>query len=123
MKYWLAILSTCVVSAALAQAPKPVPVEDLSGSEGAMLHSQQRAGIAYRHLQQAQYESKLAEQEYLNAEDAYRAAQKRADEFRRQAETSKKALDAARAKEAAARKAYENALNAVDQMQRKPPAK
>ena len=88
-----------------------------------MLQGQQRAGLAYRELQRAQHETKFAEQDYLNAKDAYRAAQKRADELRHQAETSKKALDAARTKEDAARKAYENALNAVDQMQRKPPAK
>jgi len=123
MKYWLIIFSACVMSAALAQAPKSVPVQDLSGQEGALLHGQQRAGFAYRQLEQARYETKLAEQDYLNAEDARRAAQKQADEFRHQAETAKKALNAAQAKEAAARKAYENALNAVDQLQRKSPAK
>lgn len=120
MKYWLIILFACLLSIAVAQAQKPAPVEDISGREGAMLQGQQRAGIAYRELQQAQYETKLAEQDYLNAEDANRAAQKRADEFRRQAEMAKKSLDAAKMKEAAARKAYENALNVVDRLPRKP---
>lgn len=120
MKIWVSVLLLCVSGAAAAQAQKPAPVENLSGRENVLLQGQQRAGIAYRELQQAQYETGLAEQDYLNAEDANRAAQKRADEFRRQAEMAKKTLDAAKVKEAAARKAYENALNAVDQLQRKP---
>jgi len=120
MKYGLIILLACMASGALAQARKPAPVEDISGQEGPLLQGQQRAGIAYRELQQAQYETGLAEQDSLNAEDASRAAQKRADEFRRQAETAKKTFEAAKVKEAAARKAYENALNAVDRLQRKP---
>ena len=119
-KYGLAILLVCVSSGAMAQAQKPAPVEDVSGREGAVLQNQQRAGIAYRQLQQAQYQTKLAEQDYLNAEDARRAAQKRADELSREAETAKKAFDAAKAKEAAARVAYEKEVNAVDRLQRKP---
>lgn len=119
-KYGLTILLACVASGAVAQTQKPAPVEDVSGREGAVLQNQQRAGIAYRQLQQAQYETKLAEQDYLNAEDARRAAQKRADELRREAETAKKAFDAAKAKEAAARVAYEKEVNAVDRLQRKP---
>lgn len=123
MKYRLIIFSACMMSAAWADAAPPVPVEDLSARQDALLPAQQRAGFANRQLEQARYETKLAEQDYLNAENAHRAAQKRADEFKRQAETAKRALNAAQAKEAAARKAYENALNAVDQLQRKSPAK
>jgi len=119
-KYGLAILLVCVAPGAMAQAQKPAPVEDVSGREGAVVQSQQRAGIAYRQLRQAQYETKLAEQDYLNAEDARRAAQKRADELRREVETAKKAFDAAKAKEAAARADYEKQVNAVNQLQRKP---
>lgn len=119
-KYGLTILLACVASGAVAQTQKPAPVEDVSGREGVVLQSQQRAGMAYRQLQQAQYETKLAEQDYLNAEDARRAAQKRADELRREAETAKKAFDVAKAKEAAARVAYEKEVNAVDRLQRKP---
>jgi hypothetical protein len=119
-KYELTILLACAVSGAVAQAQKPAPVEDLAAGEGAVLQSQQRAGMAYRQLQQAQYETRLAEQDYLNAEDARRLAQKRADELRREAETAKKAFDAAKAKEAAARAAYEKEVNAVNQLQRKP---
>jgi hypothetical protein len=120
-KYGLTIMLACMVSAAAqAQTPSPAPVDDLSGREGAVLHSQQRAGMAYRQLQQAQYETKLAEQDYLNAEDARRLAQKRVDELRREAETAKKAFDAVKAKEAAARAAYEKEVNAVDRLHRTP---
>lgn len=119
-KYGLTILLACAATGAVAQAQKPAPVDDLSGREGMVLQSQQRAGMAYRQLQQAQYETRLAEQDYLNAEDARRLAQKQADELRRQAETAKKALDAAKAKEAAARAAYEKEVNTVDRLQRKP---
>lgn len=120
MKYWLTILFACLPSVAMPQAQKPAPVENISGQEGALLQGQQRAGFAYRELQQAQYETRLAEQDYLNAEDANRAARMRADEFRRQAAMAKKTLEAAKLKEAAARKAYENALNAVDRLPHKP---
>ncbi len=118
-KYGLTIMMlACMASAAAAQTP--APVDDLSGKEGGALHSQQRAGMAYRQLQRAQYETRLAEQDYLNAEDARSLAQKRADELRREAETAKKAFDAAKAKEAATRVAYEKEVNAVNQLQRKP---
>lgn len=120
-KYELTILLAWAASGAVAHAQKPAaPVEELSGREGRVLQSQQRAGMAYRQLQQAQYETKLAEQDYLNAEDARRLAQKRADELRREAETAKKAFDAVKAKEAAARAAYEKEVNAVDRLHRTP---
>jgi len=118
-KYGLTIMLVCVVSGAVAQAQKPAPVEDLSGKESAVL-SQQRAGMAYRQLQEAQYQTRLAEQDYRNADEARRLAQKQADELMRQAETAKKALDAAKAKEAAASKAYEKEVTAIDRLQRKP---
>ena len=118
-KYGLTIMLACMVFAA-AHAQTPAPVDDLSGREGAVLHSQQRAGMAYRQLQQAQYETKLAEQDYLNAEEARRPAQKRADELRREAEAAKKMFDAAKVKEAAARAAYEKEVNAVDRLHRAP---
>ena len=55
-----------VALAAAAQAP----VQDRAGREQAIQRGQQRAGAAYRDLQQAQYEAKLAEQEFLNAQEA-----------------------------------------------------
>jgi hypothetical protein len=119
-KHGLTLALVCMASVAAAQAQKPAPVEDLSGREGMVLQSQQRAGMAYRRLQDAQFQTKLAEQDYLNAEDARRLAQKRADELRHQAAAAKKALDAAKAKEAVARAAYEKEVNAVDRLHRTP---
>lgn len=108
-----------LAGAAAAQAP----VEDRSGREQAIQSGQQRAGVAYSNLQQAQYEAKLAEQEFLNAQDAQRAEQKRAEEMKQQLDGAKKALDAARQKEAQARKAYDEALTDVERARQRPPAK
>ncbi|MDP2240211.1 MAG: hypothetical protein Q8K18_08615 [Burkholderiales bacterium] len=123
MKIWVTVLLSCVSGAAVAQAQKPAPVEDLSSRESVLLQGQQRAGIAYRELQQAQHDAKFAEQDYLNYQDAHRAAQKRADELSRQLNAAKKTLDAARAKETAARQRYEKEVNAVGQLPQKSPAK
>lgn len=109
----------CLATLAAAQAP----VEDLTSREQAIQRSQQKTGAAYRDLQQAQYESRLAEQDFLNAQDAQKAAQKRADEMKGQLDAAKKSLDAARSKEAAARKRYDEALGGVDRAFQKPPAK
>jgi hypothetical protein len=116
---YLGLVLLLAVPAAGAQAP----VEDLSAREGVIQRSQQKAGAAFRELQQVRYEAKLAEQDYLNAEEANRAAQKQAEERKRELEAARKALDAARAKEARARKAYDEALTAVDKAWQKPPAK
>ena len=99
------------------------PVEDLTNREQAIQRSQQKTGAAFRDLQQAQFEAKLAEQDFLNAQDAQAAAQKHADEMKRQLEAAKKALDAARSKVAQARKRYDEALGGVDSAFQKPAAK
>lgn len=101
-----------VVPVALAQAP----VQDAVSREQAIQRGQQRAGAAYRELGEAEYQAKLAEQEFLNAQAAQRAAQ-------RQLDAAKKAFDGARAREAKARKDYDDALTAVDKAFGKPPAK
>lgn len=105
--------------AAAAQAP----VQDRAGREQAIQSGQLRAGAAYSDLQQAQREAKLAEQEFLNAQEAQRAAQKHAEEMKPQLDGAKKALDAARQKEARARKTYDEALDGVDRARQPPPAK
>jgi hypothetical protein len=61
-----------------------VPTEDRTSREQSIQRGQLKSGEAYRDLQQAQYESKLAEQDFLNAQDAQKAAQKQADESKRQ---------------------------------------
>jgi len=112
-------IALLAASAALAQAP----VQDLTSREQAIQRTQQRTGAAYRELQQAQYEAKLAEQDLLNAQEAHRASQQRTEELKRQLDAAQKALDAARAKEAQARKRYDEALGAVDKPWGKPPIK
>jgi len=114
------IFSCCLGAAAAAQAQKPVPVGEIRGKDSALIQGQQRAEFAYQQLQQAQYDRKLAEQDYVNTQDAYRSAQQRADDLKRQADATKKALDAAKIREAAARKAYEKELDAVDRLPRSP---
>ena len=105
--------------AAAAQAPVQAP----AGREQAIQSGQQRAGVAYSDLQQAQREAKRAEQEFLNAQEAQRAAQKHAEEMKRQLDGAKRAVDAARQKEAQARKRYDAALDAVDKAFQKPSEK
>lgn len=73
----------------LAQAP----VDDTRQRQDTLQRDQQRAGIAYRELQQAQYESKLAEQDLVQADGEYKAAIKRAEESKRRADAAKKAFD------------------------------
>jgi hypothetical protein len=119
MKMIEILLVLLMATPAAAQAP----VEDVTGRQHAIQRSQQRAGTAYRGLQQAQYEARLAEQDFLNARDAHAAAQKQADVLGLEAEAARKALDAAKAKEARARKAYDDALTGVDEAWRLPPAK
>ena len=111
-------------TATVAAAQKPVPVEEpAQQQETAIQRGQYRAGQAYRELQQAQYETKLAEQDVLNAEEAYRRTQQQNDELKRQLEAASKALAAAKAREAAARQAYDKEVDAVDRLQRNLPTR
>ncbi|MDH3288164.1 MAG: hypothetical protein OEP48_10640 [Betaproteobacteria bacterium] len=112
------MLWAALAAAALAQAP----VGDRSG---AVQQAQIRASAAYSELQQAQYELKLSGQDYVNTQDAYRAAPQpagdTAENIKRELDKTKKALDAAKIKEARARKAYDDALDAVDKAWGRPP--
>ena len=105
--------------AAAAQAP----AGGVMSRELAIQRGQQATGAAYRELQQVQREAKLAEQDFLNAQEAQREAQQRSDETKRKLDAAKKALDTARQKEVLARKRYDEALSSVDQAFREPPAK
>jgi septal ring factor EnvC (AmiA/AmiB activator) len=119
MRLFVATLLLTAAASSLAQAP----VEDTRLRADAILQGQQKAGAAFRELQQSEYAVKQAEQEYLQADADYKAAQKRADDLKRPADAARKNLDAAKAKEAAARKSYEAAVNAVDQISQKPARK
>jgi hypothetical protein len=110
----LMMLTLAVATTALGQPP----VGDRSG---AVQRAQMRAGAAYRELEQARYELKLAEQDYVNTRDAYRAAPPPAADIKRELDKTKKARDAAKRREARASKAYEAALDEVEKAWGRPP--
>jgi septal ring factor EnvC (AmiA/AmiB activator) len=113
MLFALAVLAAA--QPLLAQQPAPAtksaPADRRPGE--APVLEQQRVGIAYREMQQAQFEAKLAEQDVQNTQDAFNATRARADTLKAELDKAVKARDAAKAKEAAARKRYDDALNAV----------
>lgn len=76
--------------------------------------AQYRAGVAHREMQQAEFDAKLAEQDYVNLSAAHKAAQGRADELRIQTEVAKKKSDAARERLASARRAYEKEVSGIE---------
>lgn len=118
MRTLLMTVMSGVATCALAQAPaskpvfKPTPVEERSpGQAPSQLLQQQRITAAYRDMQQAAYEAKLAEQDVLNTQDAFNAARLRADSLKQELDQAIKARDAAKAKENALRKRYDEALS------------
>lgn len=113
MKSLPVVILVCGV--AVAQMQGSAMAQDSQNTEAAMQAAQYRAGAAFRQLQQVQHEAKLAEQDYLNAQDAHRAAL-HDDASKREVESTKRMLDAARAKVAAARKAYDKEVNTVDRL-------
>ncbi len=119
MRLLFATLAVTAAVSGFAQAP----VEDVRQRKDAILDGQQKAGAAYRELQQAGYASRQAEQDFRQADADYKSAQKRADELKRVADAAKKNLDAAKAREAKIRKSYDAALNSVDQNSRSPAPK
>ena len=105
-------MTALLFASARAQTQKPVPVEERSSNAApSLLLQQQRASITYRDVTQAAFDTKLAEQDVLNTQDAYNAARERADLQKAELDKALKARDAAKAKEAAARKRYDEALN------------
>ena len=92
--------------AAVAQVP----------ADEALQRGQRKAGAAYSELQSAESETKRVEQDYRQADADYKAAQKRADEIKQIAIAAQKKLEAAKAREAAARKNYDAAVEAVDKI-------
>lgn len=109
------MLVAAVFATAVVAQP---PVGDRSVT---VQQAQHRASAAYRELQEAEYQSKLAWQDYVNTQDAYRAAQNPSGDGRRELDKLKKALDAARAREARARQAYKAALDEVEKAWGRPP--
>lgn len=107
------ILGTLIAASALPQSPPATQSPTVQ-------QAQIRASSAYSELTEAQFQLKLAEQDYVNTQDAYRAAAKTAEGIKRELDKMKTALDAAKVREARARKDYEAALEAVDKAWGKP---
>jgi hypothetical protein len=107
-----AVFLWACIAGAQTPATKGVQVEERSSAPNPSLQQQQRTSAAYRALEQARFESKLAEQDYVNGEEVYRDAQKRADALKDNLAKIAKARAAAKEKETVAAKAYDAALNA-----------
>ena len=93
-------------SVCYAQAQAPAPVETGRAREAQLQVEQIKASNAYREMQSAA-------QEFSRADAVHKELAKRAADAKLQADAAKKKLDAAKAREQQAAKAYENALNAV----------
>lgn len=111
-------------AAIAAAAQDSVPVEQLGRErEQAVVSAQVRAGQAYRDWQNAQFEAKLAEQDVLNLEEAYRRSSAETAEFKRQLDAAKKAFAAAQARAVERQKTYEQAVEAVGSARAPAPGK
>jgi hypothetical protein len=119
MKRYLFVIF--VFGIALTQVQGSAIAQATQNTEAALQAARFRAGEAYRQLQQAQYEAKLAEQDYLNAQEAHRVAQN-SEASKSAVESTRRALDVEQAKVAAARKAYEKEVNTVDRLHHQPTA-
>jgi transketolase len=106
-----ALMAAPVLYAQPAPATKAAPADKRPGE--APVLEQQRVGMAYREMQQATFEAKLAEQDVQNTQEAFNATRARADTLKAELDKAIKTRDAAKAREAAARKRYDDALNAV----------
>ena len=114
---WLVILLSACGGGANTGAR--APDGDLgSEREKAVIRGQYRADAAFRAWEEARYQLRLAEQDVLNGEDAYRQADADKAERKLQLDAAKKALAAARSKEAATRQAYDKAVMDVDRARR-----
>jgi len=109
----LASAGLALTGCATRSAPPEAPVASASAARGTLEQRQRQTGAAYRDLQQARYEKRLAEQDVLNAQASFDTAQRTLD-------AAKKALAAATAREKKADDAYEAGLRSVDDAFRAP---
>jgi hypothetical protein len=105
-----ALLSVALMAGGCALRSQPQSEVHSAVSPGATLEMrQQQAGSAYRRLQDARYDRKLAEQDYLNAKAAH-------ERTTREFDAASKAYTEARAHEKAAEAEYERGLRSVDEV-------
>jgi chromosome segregation ATPase len=109
------VLVILMTGASIAGAQAPAGAD----ARETVQQKQRQAGAAFSELQKAQHEARLAEQDFLNAQDADTAARKAADERRQQLEAARKTLSAAQAKVAQARQRYDEAVSGVDKVFKK----
>ena len=105
----LVVLAATVLAGCAATAARQSDVSSVTVPGGTLEQRQRATGTAYRRLEQARYDSRLAEQDYLNAKAAY-------DRARSGLDAAKKAFDAAKAQEKAAEQDYERGLRSVDEL-------
>ncbi len=114
------VIIACLFAAPVWAQQQPVPVREAvpADYEADRQRAQMRAGTAYRELREAQYRTRLAEQEVWAAEDAARASGADPAETGIRLSAAQKALAAAKSREAAARSAYDQTLTEVERIQR-----
>jgi len=103
------LLALCAGSGCALRSQPQSEVQSARTAGATLEARQQQTGAAYRTLQQVRYETRLAEQDYLNA----RAAHERAT---RELDAATKAYTAAQAREKAAEADYERGLRSVDEI-------
>ena len=108
------LVLTCVLSGSLVQAQGKAPVEDRTPNRDALLDGQQRLDFARQYWRRAADEAGRAQAEAAEQARELANAQKRVNELRLLNEQAQKRLTAARASEAAAKKAYDSENAAFD---------
>jgi hypothetical protein len=101
------LVLVCVLHGASAQAQGKAPVEDRTPNRDALLDGQQRLDFARQYWRRAADEAGRAQAEAAEQARELANAQKRVNDLRLLNEQAQKRLAAARANEAAAKKAYD----------------
>lgn len=104
-----AALATAVLAGCALRAQEHSEVQSVRVPGGTLEQRQQQTGTAFRRLEQVRYETKLAEQDYLNAKAAY-------DRSKAEFDAASKAYSAARAREKAAEEQYQQGVRSVDEL-------
>lgn len=104
-----AALAASVLAGCALRAQEQSEVQSVRVPGGTLEQRQQQTGAAYRRLEQMRYETKLAEQDYLNAKAAY-------DRSKTAFDAASKAYSAARAREQAAEAQYQQGVRSVDEL-------
>lgn len=102
------LVLACVLYGAVAQAQGKAPVEDRTPNRDALLDGQQRLDFARQYWRRAADDAGRAQAEASEQARELANLQKRVNELRLLNEQAQKRLAAARADEAAAKKAYDS---------------